>query len=674
VNLLNTLDLSLLNLQGSPFTIDVAEGSVRDVTLGYSGNTLINIGTQSLDLFMYKLNETTDQHELVQQFANEVNVSLFPVLSRISGDTTITGLTEGKYIFLLGGATDGSVLDLNAGTVAKITTIAQKDVTYGETAITGNVITGTGDLNGTGADLNATNLVVSQVVSETNNSVTATPEGINIQGAYGTLTIKADGSYSYVRDQSLENIGKVDSFTYTIVDPTDATRTDTAVLNIRIDSNDVNVVWDDTNLAADGVVTIAATDDVVSTIGQVSVLGEANRFVNITNGLLATDTNKVIATGHINGFTNGLDIAATEDSSLISVQEGEVVQISLDSLVPVGIGYSVIVEIEFKDTSGILPDYQVVDTWTSTANGQSHTFELNASTFNAISGDYRIKVTSVHTGSGSILSAEFGVQNVETVVYSPGLYKVSEVVPIVGDLFANDALGATSGITIKVADTLAGLATATAIATPQTIVRDSGTLTVNADGTYTFDQVADTSHIGKVETFYYEFTTPSGTSNPAKIEIFVDSGSVYMDRDGDGTVVATDGNDLIVSLGLDELITGGEGNDTLIFNVLDDADAVGGNGVDTWTDFTVGELANANSDYIDVRELLGGQSVDSDNIGDYIGIRYEGGKAILTIDRDGTAGGFTAQADLLKLGGVDITAQTEQALLDQLLQNNQILF
>ena len=683
VKLLSTLDLSVLNLQGTPFTIDVAEGSVRDVTLGYSGNTLINLGTQSLDLFMYKLNETTGKYEFVQKFANEVDVSLFPVLSRISGDTTITGLTKGKYIFLLGSATDDGLLDLNVGTIAKITTISQKDVTNGETEITGNVITGLGDINTPiGTDINTTGAKVTLVVSEINDSGTASVAGTVIQGAYGKLTIHEDGSYSYVRDQNLENIGKVDTFTYTI---SNGTSSDTAQLNIRIDSNDVQVVWDDVHPSADGVVTITATDDAVSTIGQVSVLGEANRYVTITspNGL-STDTNRIVTSGHAdNPLGDALDIAATENSSLITVQEGEVVQISLKSLIPTGTGYGVKVEIQFKDTSGLLgglfPNYQTVDNWTSTTNGQAHSFELNASTFGAISGEYRIKVTSIHTGTGASATAQFGVIDVETIVYSPGLYKVTDVAPIAGNLFDNDVLGATSGISIKVADTQAGLSTATAISTPQTIVRDSGTLTVNSDGTYKFDQVADSSHIGKVETFYYQFTTPTGISNIAKIEVLIDSGSVYMDRDGTGFVDATTGNDLLVSLGGNETFHGAGGNDTLIYNLLNSVDATGGNGTganggDNWTDFTLGSLSNTNSDYVDIRELLDGQTVNSGNIANYIGIRFENNHAVLTIDRDGAGSTYTDKVDLVTLGGIDITNHTEQDILQQLLTNNQIIY
>src|SRR5690606_39251756 len=55
---------------------------------------------------------------------------------------------------------------------------------------------------------------------------------ITVDGKYGTLTIQANGSYSYARDMTKPGGGESDVFTYTITDGDNDT--DTATLTISI--------------------------------------------------------------------------------------------------------------------------------------------------------------------------------------------------------------------------------------------------------------------------------------------------------------------------------------------------------------------------------------------------------------------------------------------------------
>ncbi|ENX06777.1 type I secretion C-terminal target domain-containing protein [Acinetobacter variabilis] len=78
---------------------------------------------------------------------------------------------------------------------------------------------------------------------------------------------------------------------------------------------------------------------------------------------------------------------------------------------------------------------------------------------------------------------------------------------------------------------------------------------------------------------------------------------------------------LLTTLGLgtalDALLNGilegvdGAGADTAIYYLLNNADATGGNGTDTWTDFNAVE-----GDTIDVSALLSDQAVDASNLGE----------------------------------------------------------
>ncbi len=99
----------------------------------------------------------------------------------------------------------------------------------------------------------------------------------------------------------------------------------------------------------------------------------------------------------------------------------------------------------------------------------------------------------------------------------------------------------------------------------------------------------------------------------------------------------------------DDILTGGAGADTAIYYLLNNTDATGGNGTDTWTDFNAVE-----GDTIDVSALLSDQAVDASNLGNYITLEQRGDDTVVTIDRDGSDTNTTfARADLLILQNVD---------------------
>ena len=143
--------------------------------------------------------------------------------------------------------------------------------------------------------------------------------------------------------------------------------------------------------------------------------------------------------------------------------------------------------------------------------------------------------------------------------------------------------------------------------------------------------------------------------------------------DGDDTLIGGAGNDLLIGGSGNDTFIGGLGSDTVLYELLDNLGnaPTGGNGVDTWTDFTVG----AGADKIDVSALLDGQQTAT-NIGNYISVTTDvNGHAVIAIDRDGSAGGF-GKADLLVLNNInaiDLGATAEDQL-KTLLDNNQIIF
>ncbi|MBZ7096424.1 type I secretion C-terminal target domain-containing protein, partial [Klebsiella quasipneumoniae] len=88
-------------------------------------------------------------------------------------------------------------------------------------------------------------------------------------------------------------------------------------------------------------------------------------------------------------------------------------------------------------------------------------------------------------------------------------------------------------------------------------------------------------------------------------------------------------------------------------------DDTGGNGSDTWSDFSV-----AQGDHIDISALLVGWNGSSDTLGDYITLSYVGGNTVVSIDRDGNGGTTHQPATLITLQGVHINS------LDELIDTN----
>ena len=95
-------------------------------------------------------------------------------------------------------------------------------------------------------------------------------------------------------------------------------------------------------------------------------------------------------------------------------------------------------------------------------------------------------------------------------------------------------------------------------------------------------------------------------------------------------------------------------------------DATGGNGIDKWADF-------GQNDQIDVSQLL--ISNHQANLNDYISVEIENGNTVISIDRDAKAYNaqhveIANQFDKTQL----IVLQGKELTLEQLLQNNQIIY
>ena len=184
---------------------------------------------------------------------------------------------------------------------------------------------------------------------------------------------------------------------------------------------------------------------------------------------------------------------------------------------------------------------------------------------------------------------------------------------------------------------------------------DYGTLTLSSNGAYTYNlnSGVDITSVTHQESFKYTLTDIDGHSSTADLTINLQP-----------TIKGSVGGDVATSTAYNDTLTLGEGQDTLIYKALSQ-DAQGGNGHDTWTDFSSG-------DKVDVSSLLNHtEALTTDNIGQYLSTNTvtnsDGSKdTVISVDRDGASNEYQS-TELLTLKNTDTT-------LDDLLQHQQIVY
>ncbi|WP_160116980.1 BapA/Bap/LapF family large adhesin [Acinetobacter chinensis] len=282
-------------------------------------------------------------------------------------------------------------------------------------------------------------------------------------------------------------------------------------------------------------------------------------------------------------------------------------------------------------------------------------YKIDMSSFNMLTlpgyVETDIAITEHHTSQTPIIT---------TVGEATGNV-ITDVDPSTG----KDNLAAGSVVTKVNGDTVSGATVITGL---------YGKLTINADGSYTYKPDANLANIGKSDVFSYTVTDPvTGKEDTADltIDIGTTSGATVASLKmasavADFDSVDADAGNTVTSTENDDQITLGNGTDTVIYNLLDAADATGGNGHDTVSEFTVAGASEQHS-IVDIKGLLSDQTgVNAGNIGNYVKVAYNGTDTVISIDRDGTGANYSS-ADLLTLKNTNTT-------LAELLQNNQLLF
>lgn len=543
----------------------------------------------------------------------------------------------------------GSILNLNLGTSISM------EVTDSTKYVTGNVLhtDSDGDVGDTGNEITVSSIQFGSQIE------TVTAGGVTINGTYGTLIIKSDGSYSY-HANGTTGVGQSDVFTYTITDGLGYTSSTTLTMNIE--STPPVAVDDIASLSA------ATAMQSVTWTQSVSNLAVPNTAVaaNATSAAKVTSQNFTIAEGReVDGASITLNLSGNRTSGL-SLLNGD-----LSGTVSL---------IHHVTVDGVTTDVTV---WTSSLtmalDGSllSPSSDTDTVTLNMVNGgipvqlaagDYTLSIShTMHAGTALSYNLSASVAGTEILTDAHLTVGQSVAGNILDGSDANgtpDTLGSLhSGFTISGENNL-GIATNWTFHSDGTVTNDTGTsasngnavlygeygiLTINGQGGYTYqlNGGVNTDAITSKETFTYTLISSDGGSSTANLTI-----------DLHPQIAGSVNDDSVHSTAYDDTFSMGVGADTLVYNLLAD-DNTGGNGSDIWSDFSV-----AQGDHIDVSALLVGWNGSSDTLGNYITLSYVGGNTVVSIDRDGTGGNTHQPATLITLQGVHINS------LDELIDTN----
>lgn len=277
VSLFGLIDVS--GLDDNSFSFHVNDGCTEDLQLKISGNTFIGAGAivqQLLSLLGIKefttdlsiVNRSTGKVE--QILKNVVTITAAGLGLNYSGEVAVNGLAAGEYSALVTSTSNNGLLATLLDLLAKLNIGVKTDITIDDSVAylpettQGNVLhnDNKGDVADTGDDIHVTKIVANNVSGS--QAVIVDSHGVTVQGLYGALTIQADGSYSYHSIGDSGNIGKTESFTYTVQDAHGQSKS--AQLTVKVEGthsvavND-NVSLDDTIVYPDSLAISYNMDD-----------------------------------------------------------------------------------------------------------------------------------------------------------------------------------------------------------------------------------------------------------------------------------------------------------------------------------------------------------------------------------------------------------------------------
>ena len=358
----------------------------------------------------------------------------------------------------------------------------------------GNVMTGSG-----GSDANGTD-GVADVQGADGAAVTTTG---TFQGTYGTLTLTASGAYSYTLANANPAVqflvpGQTltDSFSYTITDADGDTSSATLTITIN---------------GADDGITITGLNGAPGLEGAELVVLENDLSDGSSpdaTGLTKTGSFAVSGADGLSGVTIG-GVSVLANGSFVA---GQVVTTPLGTLTITGFTATT--------TQGGVP---TAGTFTYSFLLTDNSLDHDASGADSILQSFAVVATD---RNGSTANASIDVQivdDVPTANNDAGSIAAGTYGPVTGNVVTNDVKGADGAV----------------VSTTGTFEGEYGTLTLNADGSYSYVRAAGTPG-GVSDSFSYMLLDGDGDTSSAILRIDIADGDVMIisiPKVGEGTIV-----------------------------------------------------------------------------------------------------------------------------------------
>ncbi|MFF7862268.1 BapA/Bap/LapF family large adhesin [Pseudomonas monteilii] len=546
------------------YTWTVAAGTTVDPTLTLTTNSVLALLNNST--FTLQVKDATGAWVTLATGNTQGLLDLIVLPLGLQVD--IGTLQAGDYRLTVGSG--GIGLITNVTTSLDITATSLTQFTGTGTATTGNVITDVGT-DGTVDARGPDSAAVLQVFKD--GSYVAAGSATTVQGLYGTLVIRADGSYTYTPNGSPSSVGKVDVFSYQLVHANGLS--DSANLYVRIDSPQATEVWSNINYGAPATVVDAVNDVGFSHLTLVNRVDTSSSSLG-TLSLPVIGTRQATYTTSVAADTTANLQVVVNSTNLLSLLNGTTIE--LLKLNPATGQYVLVQSVPGGSLVSLL------------GGGAAYTFQ------NQGAGTYHVRVTA---GGIGLLSSITTSLNATTTHLTE--FVVSSATTATGNLLTDDTVG--SALTV-----LSVLTAANTYTIPGyngvSVAGTYGTLLVHADGsyTYTLNSGLTSTAVGQHDTFTYELTHPNGTTDTATLTINLDNAagltstmSLLSDTGDEGVALAsvaasasteviagTDGNDhLDGSQGGHITLQGGAGDDTLVVVDQNFASVEGGTGTDT---------------------------------------------------------------------------------------------
>ncbi len=587
--------------------ITVNKNTTLDADLSVAIHTVL--GGQAFDVGVYKKEENGDYKRIDILSGSSGGALGIAKVERFTLDT----LEEGEYKF---------ILDLGAGLavvqVAPFEIYNKVEKDYSQVAkdvkAEGNVLADWYKGGNNEAIVSDVEVIGKE---DTLTEISAEPEtdkGTSIQGQYGKLFMKQDGSYTYEPANDATNVGKIEKFKYTVLNTYNGEHEE-GELKIRISGDTIK--WEGDNWEKPQTI-IEAVDK------------KANTSISAKN---KTDvvTVKNVRSGASRWYNNTI----TTDTFTIQDKKS-VLELDYRKSLNIGNSDAKISLIKIEDGEEIEVESHV-RSFSTTA--QKLTFA------NLEAGEYKLTAKGVNS-----MGARTGyLQNIKITSPVWGEYDVAEPKEVTGNLKVGATLSEAEGVETELSvlgqliDENGRVSSGTAyhrfskLKDTITLSGKYGVLTVEKDGTYTYRPNADVSIAGGTEEFTFKFTHASGLFDEATLSISIDP-----------LLDSTEGDDILVGTVENDTIEGKGGSDTLVYGVHEE-DATGGNGHDTWTDFHYGTVAvDGDADRLDLRLLFEDEDITTSNIGSYLELSKDRNSMTIKVDRDGKSGSYKA-TDLITL-------------------------